>query len=110
MKRDYESFENLCNKRGAIKEYMGIRRIRRVDFHNYLMWKGFNPSVFPVKCVRLDILNGYLDLYDADNHKIPTETAVDLYSKVYDVAMEIFKNEKLIPYKQRKNIVVKVNR
>lgn len=104
------NFEVLCNKRGAIKEYMGIRRIRRIDIHNYLTWKGFKTDEYPVKCVRLDILNGYLDLYDVNNHKISTESAVNLYTGVYDMVMEIFKNEKMIPYNKRKNIIVKVNR
>ena len=49
-------------------------------------------------------------MFDGNNKKISSEIANSLYDKVFDMTMEIFKNEKLIPYKQRKNIVVKVNR
>lgn len=108
--KDFSIFETLCNKRGPLKEWMGLRRIRTINFWNYLTWKGHNPVNFPVKTVKLDILNGYLDMYDEHNHKIPSDVANTLYNDVYDMTMEIFKNEKLIPYKQRKNIVVKINR
>ena len=108
--KDFDFFGTLCNSRGPLKEMMMLRRIRRVDIHNYLNWKGYLPSTFPVRSVKIDLLNNYLYLYDRDNKKIDNETANTLYPQVYDMVMEIFKNEKLIPTKQRKNIVVKVNR
>lgn len=104
------SIFNMLEKRGTVKEHMSLRRIRTINFWNYLKWKGFNPEIFPVKSVKLDILNGYLNLYDSTNHKIPSEEARNLYNQVYDLCMEIFRDEKLIPCKQRKNIVVSVNR
>ena len=105
-----DSIFNMLEKRGTVKEHMSLRRIRTINFWNYLKWKGFNPENFPVKSVKLDILNGYLNLYDSTNHKIPSESAKELYDQVYDMCMEIFRDEKLIPCKQRKNIVVSVNR
>jgi len=107
---DFKTFDALCSKRGTLKEWMGLRRIRTINYWNYLTWKGYSPEKFPVKTIKLDILNGYLNMFDGNNKKISSEIANSLYDKVFDMTMEIFKNEKLIPYKQRKNIVVKVNR
>lgn len=107
---DFKTFDALCSKRGTLKEWMGLRRIRTINYWNYLTWKGFSPENFPVKTIKLDILNGYLNMFDKHNNKIPNDVANNYYEQIYNVTMEIFKNEKLIPYKQRKNIVVKINR
>lgn len=108
--KDFNFYDALCNSRGPLKEMMMLRRIRRVDINNYLNWKGYIDNTFPVRSVKIDLLNNYLYLYDRDNKKIDNETSNSLYPQVYDMVMEIFRNEKLIPLKKRKNIVVKVNR
>lgn len=108
--KDFNFYDALCNSRGPLKEMMMLRRIRRVDINNYLNWKGYVDNTFPVRSVKIDLLNNYLYLYDRDNKKIDNETSNSLYPQVYDMVMEIFRNEKLIPLNKRKNIVVKVNR
>lgn len=108
--KDFNFFDTLCNSRGPLKEMMMLRRIRRVDIYNYLNWKGYLTNNFPVRSVKIDLLNNYLYLYDRENKKIDNETSNTLYPQVYDMVMEIFKNEKLIPINKRKNIVVKVSR
>ena len=110
MKKNFDFFKQVIDTRGPMKEYMMLRRIRRIDIFNYLNWKGYTPTTFPVRSVKIDLLNSYLYLYNAENKKIENEEAVSLYPQVYDMMMEIFQNEKLIPSSKKRNIIVKMSR
>ena len=110
MKKNFDAFKKVIDTRGPMKEYMMLRRIRRIDIYNYLEWKGFMPTTFPVRSIKIDLLNSYLYMYDVNNRKIDNDTANTLYPQVYDMVMEIFNNETVIPSKKKRNILVKVSR
>ena len=95
---------------GTITEFMKSRRIRSISARNYIKWKGYDETVFPVATVRLDLFDGRLKMFDHNNKMLTEKEADKLCSTVYDLVSEISENEKFIPYKKRRNIIVKINR
>lgn len=97
--------------RGTIKQLMKVNGFRTISISNYNNWKGtvINP-VSPVSSLKYNLQDGYLNLFDSHNNKIDDDTAASVYKDVYDVVMEIFKNENKIPHKIKRNILIKINR
>lgn len=95
---------------GTITEFMKNRRIRNISTKNYMRWKGFDETVFPVASIRLDLYDGRLKMYDYNNRLLSEKESNELCSSVYELVSEISENEKLIPYNKRRNIIVKINR
>lgn len=97
---------------GTITEFMKSRRIRSISARNYIKWKGYDDveSMFPIATVRLDLFDGRLKMFDHNNKMLSEKEADKICGTVYELVSEISENEKLIPYKKRRNIIVKINR
>jgi len=98
-------------QRGTLKQVMRVRGLRTINLQNYLNFKGSsNQSIYPAATLKLNLQDGYLNMFDIQNHKLENEVAANLYDNVYNLVTEIFENEEFIPYKQKRNILVKINR
>ena len=95
---------------GTIERFMRNRHIRNISIVNYFKWKGYESPDFPVSSVKFDIYDNTLKLYGNDNKVLGSKDVNKYSDEVFDVVSEISENEKLIPYKKRRNIIVKVNR
>ena len=97
---------------GTITEFMKSRRIRSISARNYIKWKGYDDaeSMFPIATIRLDLFDGRLKMFDHNNKMLSEKEADKFCGAVYELVSEISENEKLIPYKKRRNIIVKINR
>lgn len=97
---------------GTITEFMKSSRIRSISARNYIKWKGYDDveSMFPIATVRLDLFDGRLKMFDHNNKMLSEKEADKICGAVYELVSEISENEKLIPYKKRRNIIVKINR
>lgn len=108
-KSSYEKYQ----LRGAIKEIMRNYGLRTISLANYNDWSGDEDDK-TVHSVKYDIMNGYIHLhtYKEDGRcGVPYDTvSVDMYNRVYNRILYILKNEETIPYKAKRNILVKVNR
>ena len=94
--------------RGTIKQIMKVRNLRAISIDNYLNWLG-NVSHTDVHTVKLDIQDGYINLFNRQNEKI-VDAPESLYAETYNTVMEIFDKEHMIPWKVKRNILVKLNR
>lgn len=99
--------------RGTIKQLMKVNGLRTISLSNYKNWKeeqdfkGFHS-------VKVDIQDGYINLYGYSDkgrcgHVINDVTA-EQYQNVYHTVLNILADESKIPYKVRKNILVKMSR
>lgn len=99
--------------RGAIKETMRNYNLRTISLANYGKYLGENP-VEGIHSVRYNIMNGYIQMYgfgpDGRCGSVYESIDVDTYQKVYDTILQIIKTENEIPFKVKRNILVKVNR
>ncbi len=94
--------------RGTIKQIMKVRNLRSISVYNYLNWKGIAP-LSNVHSVKLDIQDGYINLFNKQNEKIE-DAPENLYAETYKTVMEIFEKENTIPWKIKRNILVKLTR
>lgn len=98
-------------QRGALKQIMKVRGLRTISLANYLNWKKTDEnSVYPAATIKLNLQDGYLNMFDLQNNKLDNEQAASLYDSVFNLVSEIFENEMEIPYKYKRNILVKINR
>ena len=108
-KTSYEKYQ----LRGAIKEIMRNYGLRTISLANYNDWSGDEDNK-TVHSVKYDIMNGYIHLYgykeDGRCGAAFDSVGVDMYNHVYNRILHILKNEEAIPYKFKRNILVKVNR
>lgn len=108
-KNSYEKYQ----LRGAIKEIMRNYGLRTISLANYNDWSGDEDNK-TVHSVKYDIMNGYIHLYgykkDGRCGDAYDSVGVDVYNHVYNRILHILKNEETIPYKFKRNILVKVNR
>lgn len=120
MKNMLKKFKNYVMKkftdyqkeqyRGTIKQIMKVRGLRTISFTNYNKWSGTNPlELADVHSCKLDLQDGYLNLFDQFNMKIE-DASTSLYRDVYNKVNEILNRENDIPYKVKRNILVKINR
>lgn len=100
--------------RGTIKQLMKVRGFRTLSISNYYLWKSATSDnlvdVGNVATLKYNLQDGYLNMFDKYNNKIDDETAASVYKNVYNVVVEMLENEYNIPYKKRRNILVKINR
>lgn len=98
-------------QRGTLKQVMKVRGLRTINLQNYLDYKKDNNDlIYPAATIKLNLQDGYLNMFDIQNNKLENEVAANLYDNVYNLVTEIFENEEFIPYKQKRNILVKINR
>jgi hypothetical protein len=110
----YEKFQ----LRGAIKEIMRNYGIRTISLKNYFDFVGKPTTTLQnIHSIKYDIMNGYVKAYkfkENDEKRRcgePMETvSIDVYREVYNILEALIRNENKIPYKKKKNIMVKVNR
>ena len=106
--------------RGTIKQIMKVRGLRTISLANYNDWKGVatNPNT-DVHSLKLDLQDGYVNIYGYGKtskgrtvcgQMLEDEVASTAYKSAYNQVMEIISKEKEIPYKVRKNILVKLAR
>ena len=105
--------------RGTLKQFMKVRGLRSISIANYNKWLQSNnqePIKTPVHSLKIDIQDGYLNLFGYSltrqgicGNKIE-DASVDAYMKAYDTVMDIFENEKKIPSRIKRNILVSVSR
>lgn len=105
--------------RGTLKQFMKVRGLRSISIANYNKWlRAQNKSVLnsPVHSLKIDIQDGYLNLFTYSRNKNGNcgpkieDASVDAYMEAYDIVMNIFENEKNIPSKVKRNILVTVSR
>lgn len=106
--------------RGTLKQIMKVRGLRTISLNNYSNWKGETPDVAGVHSLKLDVQSGYLNIYGYEmtaktNKPVCSSEAIedataDTYRSVYDRVMQVLGDEKNIPYRVRKNILVRVAR
>ena len=94
--------------RGTIKQIMKVRNLRAISIDNYFNWLGSEPLT-DLHSVKVDIQDGYINLFDRKNEKI-VDASEGLYAATYNTVMDIFNKEHTIPWKVKRNILVKVNR
>lgn len=96
--------------RGTLKQIMKVRGLRAISLTNYNKWVNMFPfETSTVHSLKIDIQDGYINLFTHQNEKID-DAPVQLYHDVYERVNEILQNEKNIPYKIKRNILVKVGR
>lgn len=115
-KLDYEKI----SLRASIKDLMKMRSLRTINIANYNRWKQENGnSVINhwAHSLRLNVLNGYIDVYaprlsenDKRAGKIIDDVSLSQYQELYGIVTDILDDEKKMPPKVKRNILVKVNR
>lgn len=115
LKRTMKKIVDLRKEqyRGTIKQIMKVNRLRTISISNYKNWKeqqdydGFHS-------VKVDIQDGYINLYGYGTKgrcgEIINDVTAEEYKKVHDTIMDIIADEKNIPNKVRRNILVKMSR
>lgn len=113
MKQNYEKFQ----LRGAIKEIMRNYGLRSISLKNYFEYLGIEPTIENVHSVKYDIMNGYIKVhkYKDNDPKNRCGDAFEtvpnsIYKGIYDILENMVQIEHTIPYKKKKNIMVKVSR
>lgn len=102
--------------RGTIKQIMKVRGLRTISLANYNRWKGNDVDVeTDVHSLKLDVQDGYLNIfsYKPNSQRCGLEienASAETYRKVYNQVMGLLEEEGNIPYKVRKNILVKLCR
>ena len=94
--------------RGTIKQFMKVRNLRAISIGNYLNWLNV-PHTTDVHSVKLDIQDGYINLFNRKGEKI-VDAPESLHAYAYNTVMDIFNNENSIPWKVKRNILVKLGR
>lgn len=94
--------------RGTIKQLMKVKNLRAISVDNYYSWLGVAPQT-DVHIVKLDIQDGYINLFNRQNEKI-VDAPESLYATTYNTVMEIFDKEHIIPWRVKRNILVKLGR
>ena len=101
--------------RGSIKQLMSVRGLRMINLANYNAWAGnVDNKLVNIHSIKIDIMTGFVNLYANGNGNRAgvklDNVPVDLYKKVYNRVLEIFKNEGNIPSNLKRNILVRVSR
>lgn len=105
--------------RGTIKQIMKVRGLRAISLSNYNKWAGnTEDAVNGVHSLKLDLQDGYVNIYGYTYNKSGNLTcgeavqdaSEELYRTAYKQVMDIIANEKNIPYRVRKNILVRLAR
>lgn len=116
QKIDYE--KEQC--RGTLKQIMKVRGLRTISLANYFRWlygKNANASQFSkVHSLKLDLQDGYINAFgyasDARScgDKISSENETSIYQSAMEAVNSLLNVEDKIPYKVKRNILVKLSR
>lgn len=102
--------------RGTIKEIMKTRGLRSISLSNYNKWKERDTSNMWLHSVKINMEDGYLYMYDYNksNRRQPGERyekpTMAMYEEAYSQIREVLNNEDKMPFKIKRNILVKMNR
>lgn len=104
--------------RGTIKQIMKVRGLRTISLANYNLWKGGQPGANQIHSLKLDLQDGYVNIYNygytAKGKPVCGEAiqdaSTDIYQLAYNQVMSLIADEYNIPYRVRKNILVKLSR
>lgn len=101
--------------RGSIKQLMSVRGLRMINLSNYNVWVGrVDKKLENIHSIKIDIMTGFVNLYVNGNGnqagKKIDDVSTDVYKKVYNKVLEIFKFETDIPSELKRNILVRVSR
>ena len=101
--------------RGSIKQLMTVRGLRMINLSNYNALTGnVDKKLSNIHSIKIDIMTGFVNLYANGNGNRAgvklDNVPVDLYKKVYNRVLEIFKNEGNISSDLKRNILVRVSR
>lgn len=105
--------------RGTIKQIMKVRGLRTISLDNYNTWKENRVNTENgVHSVKLDLQDGYVNIYSygvTKNGKpicgpALSDVSAEKYKSVYEQVMSIVNDEQNIPYRVRRNILVKMSR
>ena len=122
MNRNRKSMDlNKEAYRGTLKQIMKVRGLRTISLDNYNVWKGNERNTEGIHSIKLDVQSGYINIfgYGFTKKGNPTcsgvaieDASAETYRTVYNQVLQILSEEKanVIPYKVRKNILVRVAR
>jgi hypothetical protein len=102
--------------RGTIKEIMKTRGLRSISLSNYNRWKERDTTGMWLHSVKINMEDGYLYMYDFNrsNRRQPGERyekpTMAMYEEAYKQIREVLNNEDKMPFKIKRNILVKMNR
>ena len=101
--------------RGSIKQLMTVRGLRMINLANYNAWAGnVDKKLANIHSIKIDIMTGFVNLYANGNGNRAgvklDDVHADVYKKVYNRVLEIFKHEGDIPGDLKRNILVRVSR
>jgi len=104
--------------RGTIKQIMKVRGLRTISLANYNAWKGNKPGSNGIHSLKLDLQDGYLNIYQYQTNgrgnlvcgQAVQDAPASLYESAYKQVMNIISDEHSIPYRVRKNILVRLAR
>lgn len=104
--------------RGTIKQIMKVRGLRTISLSNYNQWKGGAPGANEIHSLKLDIQDGYLNIYGYGSTKngkpvcgeAIQDASASLYKNAYDQVMNLIADENKIPGSVRRNILVRLAR
>lgn len=106
---DFEKFKI----RGAIKEIMRNYGLRTISLSNYFKYLGNKPTS-KIHTIRYNIMNDYIQSYGYRNNGLCGEAfetiGLEEYKNIFEIITEILDSIKTIPYKNRRNILVPINR
>lgn len=99
--------------RGTVKQLMKVRGIRKINLDNFFRLKNWD-NLTGVHSIKIDLQDGYINLYAYSESgrcgKLIEDVSTETYKGVYDTVMCIFNDEKNIPTKDRRNILVHLGR
>lgn len=106
--------------RGTVKQIMKVRGLRTISLANYNKWNGISGIGNGIHSLKLNLQDGYVNIYGYSNTvdkngrylcgDMIADASPETYKAAYDSVMEIINNEKKIPSKYKKNILVGLNR
>ena len=101
--------------RGSIKQLMIVRGLRMINLANYNAWDcNVDKKLANIHSIKIDIMTGFVNLYSKGNGNRAgaklDDVHADVYKKVYNRVLEIFKNEGDIPADLKRNILVRISR
>lgn len=99
--------------RGTIKQIMKVYRLRTISISNYKNWKHIQDNT-GYHSIKLDIQDGYVNLYEYGKNgkcgEALNNVTTEQYKNAYDIVMQIIEDAQNIPFKVKRNILVKVTR
>ena len=115
MKQNFDY--KLEQYRGTLKQIIKVRGLRTISIANYLNWledNGYEAGECSVHSLKLDVQDGYINAFGYGENGRCGAKIEDADARAYQCARkyvnDLLKREHEIPYKVRKNILVRVAR